>query len=72
MNDFKKCLKIESTFIEDKLIIPRKGECKIEIKDGCGELILRFKKDLKYFDSVDELILIHHKVFNKKFFSEPI
>jgi hypothetical protein len=69
MNNFSKCFIIESTYIEDKLIIPRNGECKLEIRDGYGDLFLRFKNERPYFDSEDEQILINHKVLVIKCFS---
>ena len=54
MNDFKKCLRIESSIHEDNLMIPKKGEMSLEIKEQFGVLKLRFQKKSCLFDSAIE------------------
>ena len=38
MNNYKNCLKIESTFPEDDLLVPQKGEISLEINENNGIL----------------------------------
>jgi hypothetical protein len=64
MNAFFKCLKIESSFIEDDLIIPKKGEVCLEIDEDSAALKLRFKAKKGLFDSAEELKTIERKVKN--------
>jgi hypothetical protein len=62
MNDFKNCVKIESSFRDDGLIIPRKGQCKIELKDGFADITVKFRKDKLYFNEKIEQATLKHKV----------
>jgi hypothetical protein len=61
MNNYKNCLKIESTFPEDDLLIPQKGEISLEINENSGILKLKFINKKHFFDSQ-----IEHKVIEKK------
>ena len=67
---FFKCSSVQSTRKEDDLLIPTKGECKLEIIDSVGTLEVKIKK-IKYPFSKTNLIagdcepdktIIMHKV----------
>ena len=53
---------MESSFIEDDLIIPKKGAVSLEINENFGLLKLRFLKTRGFFDSNIEQKLIERKV----------
>lgn len=60
------CSKIESSFKDDNLIFPRKGECiLINEKVEDASLVLKIKKDSRFYDdATTDLFEQHtHKVF---------
>lgn len=68
MNDFFLCSKIESTFKNDCLTMPKKGYCRLDIENdkSFGTLVLRHLKDKVYFSQKnDEFHLSCHKVIFK-------
>lgn len=67
MNNFKNCLNIESSFPEDNLFIPRKGEISLEICESSGILKLKFLNKHCFFDSKIDIKVIEKKVKNLDF-----
>lgn len=61
MTEFIKCLRIESSFIEDDLIVPKKGYLKLEITDS-ATIILKIKTSKGLIDSKKEQKTIKRKV----------
>jgi hypothetical protein len=62
---FSKCSSIFSSRIEDDLLILRKGECKLDIIDSVGTLVIKIKKlktNLIEDDSETDETIIMHKV----------
>jgi hypothetical protein len=71
MDDFFKCSKMESTFKNDFLTMPKKGHCSLDIENdnSFGTLVLNHLKDRVYFSQKnDEWHISCHKVINKSLF----
>ena len=64
--NFKLAKLIESSFIEDNLIIPKKGECKLELAENFAILFLKIKEEKKLFEDEEKEQIITHNV-NKMF-----
>lgn len=65
MNDFFECSLMQSSFKEDKLIVPHKGFFKMTFNEQlkCIELILKHHLEKVYFyQNDDELFVSCHKV----------
>lgn len=61
MQDFVK-LVIQSSFEEDKLLIPKQAELKIEVQNEVGEILVRFQED-NFLINVENCVKeIRHKV----------
>ena len=52
MSEYYKCLKIESSFRDDYLNLPKKGECKlfVDFEKNYRILFLKIQKDKIFFD----------------------
>jgi hypothetical protein len=66
MNTFIKCVKIESSFTEDDLIIPTKGEISLEINNEIATLKIRFKSKKNIYDSEEDMKTIERQVKAKE------
>jgi hypothetical protein len=62
MEQFYECTKIQVFSNESELLVPKKGDCMLNINENYGTLVLKFRKEKKFFDSKNEDETITHKV----------
>ena len=48
MEQFYECTKIQVFSNENELLVPKKGDCMLNINENYGTLILKFRKEKKF------------------------
>ena len=61
MSDSLECSSISSTVLEDNLMIPKKGKCKVELTVSFALLSIKILKEKNNFLESDRVIEIHIK-----------
>ena len=62
MAEYLKCKSISSNFLEDSLLIPKKGEVSITLNEGIAIINLKFKEEKFLLNQEDVLVSKIHKV----------